>query len=232
MAYIRKESETKRIKDSVLGASAKLFLTKGFTNTSIREISKLSKISSSTLIYVFKTKEEILVELVEYVLESQFSAAKQLVQHLTDDLVFYYAVETTMQLYMAESHEYIRDLYLSAYSLPRSSELIHQSVTKKLGIIFKEYLPNYDEKDFYELELASSGIIRSYMSRPCDMYFTLERKRKRFIETALRIYQVPSKKIEEAVKFLDQFDFEKIADEVVKTMLQKLTAIEFEEETQ
>ena len=126
-----------------------------------------------------------------------------------------------MQLYMAESNEHIRDLYLASYSLDKPSELIRQNITKKLEVIFKDYLPDYDEKDFYELEIASGGMIRNYMMKPCDMYFTMIRKRKRFLETALRIYQVSSNKIEEAVKFLDQFDFEKIAEQTIEKLLNK-----------
>lgn len=221
MTNIRKESETRRIKNSVILASAKLFLTKGFTKSSIKDIAGGSGISVSTVMYVFKSKEDILVELVEYVLESQFNEAKQLIINKTNDPVLYYGVETVMQLYMAESNEHIRDLYLASYSLDKPSELIRQNITKKLEVIFKDYLPDYDEKDFYELEIASGGMIRNYMMKPCDMYFTMIRKRKRFLETALRIYQVSSNKIEEAVKFLDQFDFEKIAEQTIEKLLNK-----------
>ena len=221
MTNIRKESETRRIKNSVILASAKLFLTKGFTKSSIKDIAGGSGISVSSVMYVFKSKEDILVELVEYVLESQFNEAKQLIINKTNDPVLYYGVETVMQLYMAESNEHIRDLYLASYSLDKPSELIRQNITKKLEVIFKDYLPDYDEKDFYELEIASGGMIRNYMMKPCDMYFTMIRKRKRFLETALRIYQVSSNKIEEAVKFLDQFDFEKIAEQTIEKLLNK-----------
>lgn len=59
MANIRKESEIERIKHNVLSSSTKLFLTKGYNNSSLKDISKLADVPVSTLMYVFKSKEEL-----------------------------------------------------------------------------------------------------------------------------------------------------------------------------
>ena len=77
-------------------------------------------------------------------------------------------------------------------------------------------------KDFYELELASGGIMRSFLSVPCDRYFTMERKIKRFIETTLLVYEVPKSKIEMGINFVSQFDFKYLADLTIKNMLKYL----------
>ena len=88
----------------------------------------------------------------------------------------------------------------------------------KLEYIFKEHLPNLETKDFYELEIASAGIMRGYISVPCDMYFTIDRKIKRFIESNFKIYDVSNETIEEVLNFLKQFDFKEVANEVLKTL--------------
>ena len=147
---------------------------------------------------------------------------KALLQGVTDDPLLFYAAETTMQLYMAESGEQIRNLYLAAYSMPHSIDIIHQAVTEKLEQIFKEHLPHLQTRDFYELEIASGGVMRSFMARPCDMYFTMERKVNRFLETTFRIYQVSNEKIQEAIAFVQQFDFPDIAKNTIDRMLQYL----------
>ena len=36
--------------------------------------------------------------------------------------------------------------------------------------------------DFYESDIGSAAIMRGYMARPCDVYFTLERKLERFLQ--------------------------------------------------
>ena len=67
-------------------------------------------------------------------------------------------------------------MYLEAYRQPQSAEYIYRHMAIRLYQTFHSYLPACTESDFYELEIGSSGIIRAYMARSCDLYFTLERK--------------------------------------------------------
>ena len=60
------------------------------------------------------------------------------------------------------------------------------------------------------------------MSVPCNMYFTMERKIKRFIETTFLIYRVSDEKINEAIDFVSQFDFKRISQGVLERMLKYL----------
>lgn len=222
MANYRNAQETADIQNRVLLAAAKLFLTKGFADATVKEISAAADINTSTLMYVFGSKEEILCELVKYVIEAQFNAAEKIIEGKTDDRIYFYAVETTLQLYMAESDEHIRNLYSAAYSMPKSSEIIQFNLTNKLQNIFKEHLPKLETKDFYELEIASGGIMRGFMTIPCDMYFTMERKVKRFLETTFLVYRVPQEKIEKIIEFVFQFDYNSIAKDTIESMLQYL----------
>jgi hypothetical protein len=123
---------------------------------------------------------------------------------------------------MAESSEYIRELYGAAYSLPKSTEYIQKTITGKLEEIFKEHLPHLETKDFYELEVASGGIMRGFMTIPCNMYFTMERKVRRYLETTLLVFRVPDEKINESITFVSQFDFTKIAADVIQSMIEEL----------
>ncbi len=222
MAVKTQAQRHEEMKNKVLYVAAKLFLEKGYTETSLKEISSTAKINIGSLINLFKTKENILCELVEYVLEGQFRATEEFLKNKTDDKILFYAAETTLQLHMAESNEYIRDLYAAAYSMPNTMTLIQQKITGKLEEIFKEQLPTLETKDFFELEIASGGIMRSFMTTPCDMYFTMDRKVRRFIETTLLLYRVSDEKINEANDFVLQFDFESFAKQVIEDMLKYL----------
>lgn len=104
----------------LLHVSAKMFLTEGYDNATFKKITAAAKISSGSMTYLFKSKECIVCELVKYVLEGQFDFTKKLLRGKTDDKVLFYAAETTLQLYMAESNEHVRKLYNVAYSLPNS----------------------------------------------------------------------------------------------------------------
>ena len=212
-------SRSEKVKSKVLHSAAKLFLAKGYTNTTLRELATLSGVNYGSLTFTFKNKETILSELVGFVLDGQFEFTEKLLDGKTDDKILFYAAETTLQLYMAESSEHIRELYSFSYSLEASSDIIYTKITKKLAEIFKEQYPNYTQGEFYEKELASAGIMRNYMTRPCGIYFTMDRKVKAFLENTFLLYEIPREKIEEAIKFVSQFDFKSLAKQVIDNML-------------
>ena len=84
-----------------------------------------------------------------------------------------YAVETAVQLHIAELTEPLRELYVTAYTLPSISAYLYRSTAKRLEGIFGDDLPDAEAKDFYEMEIASTGMMRSFVAVPCDMYFTV-----------------------------------------------------------
>ena len=214
--------KTETIKSKSLHAAAKLFLSKGYTESTVREIAEEAGVNVSAMIRACGSKEDILCELVAYVLEGQFGAAARLLEGITEDKILFYAAETTLQLYMAESSEHIREIYSVSYSLSKSSAIIYQAITSKLENIFKEHLPHLETKDFYEYEIASAGIMRNFMTVPCNMYFTMERKVARYLETTFLVYRVPDAKIKEAIDFVTKFDYPSIAQNVVENMLSYL----------
>lgn len=208
-----------KCKSKVLHAAARLFLEKGYTNSKMREISSLAEVNYGSMMFIFRSKEEILSELVGFVLEGQFEATAKLLQGKTDDKILFYAAETTLQLYLAESSEHMRELYSLSYSLLSSSNVIYEKLTFKLAEIFKEQYPSFTQGEFYEKELASAGIMRNYMTMPCGIYFTMDKKVKAFLENTFLIYEISKKKIDEAIKFVEQFDWKAIANDVIKNML-------------
>ncbi len=208
-----------QVKSKVLHAAARLFLEKGYVNSKMREISALAEVNYGSMMFIFRSKEEILSELVGFVLEGQFEATAKLLQDKTDDKILFYAAETTLQLHLAESSEHMRELYSLSYSQHASSNIIYEKITHKIAEIFKEQYPNFTQGEFYEKELASAGIMRNYMTRPCGIYFTMDRKVKSFLENTFLIYEIPRKKIDEAIRFVEQFDWIAIANGVIENML-------------
>ncbi len=209
-------------KSKILHASAKLFLEKGYTNTTLKEIASLSGVNYGSLMFTFRSKDLILSELVGFVLEGQFEYTEKMLKGKTEDKILFYAVETSLQLHIAESSEHIRELYSLAYSQSASSDIIYNQITQKLSEIFKEQYPNFTQGEFYEKELASAGIMRNYMTRPCGIYFTMDRKIRAFLENTFLLYEIPKKKIDEAIEFVSQFDFKTMAQQVIDNMLSYL----------
>ena len=202
--------EKKDTKSMVLHAASKLFIERGYSNTRIKDIADEANVSYNEVFRILEDKETILCELVGLVLECQFEASKIILKDVTDDKILFYAFETVLQLHIAESIEHIREMYSVSYSLMNSMD------------VFKDHLPHLEEKDFYELEIASAGIMRGYLTVPCDMYFTMDRKIRKFLETTFKIYDVPKEKIEEAIEFVSRFNFNEIASAVINNLFKYL----------
>lgn len=215
-------SKTDTTKSKVLHAAARSFLDRGYAASTVRDIADAAGVNVSAMIRAVGNKENLMCELVRFVLEEQFETAQCILQGRTEDKILLYAAEVTLQLHMAESAEKIRELYCVAYSMPDSFAVIMGTITGKLQEIFGEHLPDLTPKDFYELEIATGGVMRGYMTVPCDLYFTIDRKVRRFIECTFRIFRVPEAKIEEAIQFVSQFDYPAIAQAAIDNMFSYL----------
>ncbi len=206
----------------IVSVAANLFLENGYTNSTLRNIAQSAEINIGSLMNIFSSKEEILCDMITVAIEKQYNSAATAVDGLTEDKLLFYAVETTLQLHIVEMNENLREVYCMAYSMPKTSEVLQQLKTCKLEKIFKEHLPNLETKDFFKLEIAIGGIMRGFMTIPCNMWFTMEQKIAAFLETTFLIYRVSDEKIKEAIEFVKQFDFEKIAKETVGFIVEQL----------
>lgn len=223
LANIRSEAETKELYRKILTAATAIFMQKGFERATLMDISKLSGISKRVIIYEMHSKEEILGHLVTRFLDGVTEASDAVSKKLTGDRMLIFIANDVLQLYMAEMNEDMRDLYLSGYSMPKTSEAVLKRRTNIMYEAFSETFPTFEIKDFYETEIASMGIMRAYMSVPCDMYFTMEAKVDRLISTMLKIYDVDSKIVEETKEFMKKIDFEAIAKNTVADVFEELS---------
>ena len=213
-------------KKRILTACVRLFLEKGYKGTTIAEILREADVSASSFQNIFHAKDGVLVELVEFMFDNQFRMARQMTgQELPP--VYVYAAETAIQMTLTELNENLREIYLEAYTQPEAAEYIHQHTSSELCRIFSPYLPGYTESDFYELEIGSAGIMRGYMARMCDKYFTLERKLRRFLVMSLSAYKVPEEVQAQVLDFIAALDVRSRAEEVMHQLFAAL-AMRFE----
>ena len=190
--------ETKR---KILTVCVRLFLEQGYKETSITQITENAGVTRGSFQNLFRTKDAVLLELVETMFSGQFSAAKSITgQQLPP--VYAYAVETAIQLTLTELNERLREIYLEAYSLPDTAEYIHLHTTAELKQIFGGSFPGYSDSDFYEMEIGTAGLMRGYMARKCDIHFPLDRKLSRFLTAAMRVYRVPEEEQRQVLAFI------------------------------
>ena len=213
-------------KRRILAASVRLFLEKGYTNTKVAEILKEADVSAGSFQNIFHTKNGVLTELIGMMFGMQFGAVKPLAANVPSP-AYIYAVETALQLALTELSENLRDIYVEAYTFPAAAEIIHRSTTVELQAAFGAYMPGCAESDFYEMELGTAGMMRGYMARKCDQYFTLEHKIRRFLSMSLSAFHVPEQERGKIIAFVAGVDVRAEGRKVMDALLASLS-VQFE----
>ena len=68
------------------------------------------------------------------------------------------------------------------------------------------------------MEIGTSAFMRGYMARPCDMYFTLERKLARFLSMSLSVFKVPQEEQEAILSYIENLNIREIANQVMQQL--------------
>ena len=209
--------------NKMLSSAVKLFLENGYEKTTTTAIASAAGMSPSSFFAAFESKEALLLVLVQKMFDAQFDSAKLMTDEHSDPLMLY-CVETATKIHIAELSEPLCEMYVMAYSLPTTSEYIYQNTAKKLEDIFGEYLPEAQDKDFYELEIASAGVIRGFMARQTDFYFTVEQKLRRCLDCCMTLYNVPAEKRADVISEVLSMDLCTAAENIIADITQKADA--------
>lgn len=216
---IRKNSRL--TKNHILAISAKLLLEQGYRATTMKQIADAAEVSVSSVQNFFHSKEGLLAALVQIMFAGQFGAARK---YAEGDLsnVYTYAAETALQLVLTERYENLWEIYTEAYTMPETVEYIYQNMAKELKNIFGDRFPDYEESEFYEMEIGTAALMCGYMAKPCDVYFPLHRKIERFLTASLRVYCISEEEIDQILIFIRSLDLNKLVDKVLAEMFDRL----------
>ena len=214
-------SDGLQTKKRILQACVRLFLENGYHQTTMLQILREAKVSSSSFQNLFHSKDGVLMELVKFMFENQFSIARNVAGGSLPP-VYVYAAETALQITLTELNENLRQIYLEAYTQEHLLDYIQRATAKELYRIFGPYQPELTEQDFYELEFGSAGLMRGYMANPCMADFTLERKLNKFVTLALRGYRVPEDEVQKVLAFLAGLDMRSIAGSAMEELFRRL----------
>lgn len=215
----RKDSQEARKR--ILSACVKLFIENGYKKTKMSDIIEEANVSNSSFQNLFRTKDGVLMDLVEFMFGNQFDIAHTVVPENAKPS-YIYAAETAIQMTLTELNENLREIYVEAYTHPKTSEYIFQRTSSELYNLFSDNLPECSESDFYELEIGTAGMMRSYMTKPCDKYFTLEKKLERFLKMTLTVYRVPESEQQEIIDYILKCDIKKVASGVMQKLFDAL----------
>lgn len=218
MAFRKGSLETKK---RILSVCVRLFLQQGYHKTTVAQILHEAQVSASSFQNIFRAKDGVLIELVEFMFGGQFGTAKRTAGDKTPP-VYIYAAETAMQLALTELNENLRDIYIEAYTQQETLEFIYEHTAVHLHKTFGANFPGFTQQDFYELDIGTAGLMRGYMAKKCDIHFPLEKKIERFLSLSLRAYRVPEDEIGRVLAYVASLDLRAIADGLLHKLLAEL----------
>lgn len=204
----------------MLRAAVMLFLQKGYEGATTAEIARSAGMTPSSFFRAYPSKEALLLELVKWIFVGQYDLAQRITG--SDDPMLNCAVEGALELHTVEISEQLRELYVTAYSLPTTSLYIYRVMSERLYKVFSHFQPDVKPRDFYEMEIASAGMIRGYMAVPSDMYFTVEDKITRFLDCALKLYNVDEPERTRIISETLAMDLRSIAEKIVQSAVKKV----------
>lgn len=214
-------SDGLRTKNKILTTCVRLFLEQGYHATTMQQITKEAKISVGSFFNLFHGKDGVLLELVQFMFDNQFSMARSSTGEQLPP-VYVYAVETAIQMTLTELNENLRDIYLEAYTCRETLNYIQNATLNEIYQIFCPYQPELMPADFQALEYCSAGIMRGCMANPCTMRFTLEKKLSTFLAASLRVYKVPEEEVQQVLAFVLGLDIRAMSQQVMETLFRQL----------
>ena len=142
-------------KKRILTVCVKLFLEQGYKKTTVAQIVQQASVSNSIFQNIFRAKDGVLAELVEFMFSNQFATARSMAGAQLPP-AYVYAVETAIQMTLTELNENLREIYIEAYTQKEASDYIFRETAKELYQIFGSYQPELTAQDFFFMELGSA----------------------------------------------------------------------------
>jgi len=183
--------KSKLTKLEIVRVASKMFLEKGYTNTSIKAIANELEMSTGNLTFHFPTKEHLLAELVEMLRKFQWNLIEKEADEGVSSLLAI-CIELMTVASACEESEIAKDFFLSTYSSPVCLDYIRKSAVERAKIIFAEYCDGWTDEQYAEAEILISGINYATLMTT-ESPATLETRIRGALNQTMLIYNVPEK---------------------------------------
>jgi len=178
------------IKKAMVRVANRMFLERGFSNTSVKAIAQELGISTGHITFYYPTKEHLLAILVEKLCDFQWQMMNQTVDEGKTSLMAI-CLELVAMAAICEENEIAKDFYLSSYTNPMCLEIIRKSDTRRAKEVFGEYCTGWNEENFAEAETLVSGIEYATLMTTHDSA-SLEIRIAGALNQIMTLYNVPA----------------------------------------
>ena len=200
-ATMAKQRRAKETRAEIIRTSLNMFLEKGYSATTAKNISDTLNISTGNLTYYFATKEHVLAVLVEELCEFQQELMEKETNEGTSSLMAL-CLELTAMASICEENEIIKDFYVSSYTGKVTLDIIRRNDAARAKEVFGEYCTDWSDERYIEAEALVSGIEYATIMTT-ESSASLRYRRAGALNSIMMIYQVPielrRKKIEKVL---------------------------------
>ncbi len=190
------------------------FLENGYSNTQVRGIAKELNMSPGNLTFHYRTKEDMLAELVDLLCSFQWKMMEKEAEE-GHSSVMAICLEFAAMASMCEEDAVAKDFYLSAYSSPLCLGIIRENDTARAKEVFKDYCPDWTHEQFEEAEILVSGTEYSTLITS-GVSVTLETRIAGALNNILSTFNVPEETRKTKIDRVLSMDYRKVGRSVLK----------------
>ena len=211
MSPAKKLNTTKK---EIIQVATRLFLERGFTDTSVKLISDALEISTGNLTFHYHTKEDMLSVLVEMLCDFQWKSMEEALNEGSSSLSTL-CLELASMAAICDENEIARDFYISAYTHTSTLNIIRVNDQKKAQKLFAPYCQGWEDWNFAEAETLVSGIeYATLMSTPASPALPI--RIAGALKAIMKIYGVPDDLCDECIQKVLQMDYRSLSRSVLE----------------
>ena len=198
----------------IIRLAANSFLESGYTKTSVHALAKALNMSTGNLTFHFPTKEHLLAELVDMLIQYQWNLMEDEAKDGYSS-VMAVCLEFLTIASACEQDEVAKDFFLSTYRSELCIERIRRNDKERAKAVFAQYCPDWPDAYFAEAETLVSGIEYATLLTTPDSA-PLEIRVAGALRTILSIYNVPKEIRDEKIKKVLSMNYKKLGLDTLK----------------
>ena len=201
-------------KYEIVQTASEFFFTEGFSNTSPRMIAEKLGLSTGNITYYFKSKEHLLLTIVEELCNFQWNMLKAEIDKGIGSAASI-CLETMTVAVACEENEIARDFFIATFQSELCRNHLRQNHVERAKKIFAAECAGWTDEQFHQAELLVQGLQYSAIV-PTDANIPLKMRLSGALNQILIIYNVNEKtRQDEIQKVLDK-DCREISKRVLK----------------
>ncbi len=198
----------------IIQTATRLFLEKGYSETTPKLICEELDISTGNLTYYFPTKEHLLAELVEMLCTFQGKLLQSVMEE-GETSILAVCLELATMAAMSEESEIAKDFFVSAYSSPKCLEIIRQNDAERAKRIFSPYCPDWTDLQYIEAEILVSGVEYATLVTTADTA-PLENRIAGALNNIMLIFHVPQETRNQKINKILSHDYRSVGRRILK----------------